>query len=163
MRTVFVPALVAAGLMTALPAMAQSWVYVEETDPDTEEVELLRAQVFRYEGGSLKDGIIVQCSESSNGMEIWGLFLDAVEEPFRSAKISWRVNGGEVMEFSTDRYNGRVYQVIYPDSLHLARMLVDARQFTTSNGGEGLAERTLEFENLGNGEQVERVLKACGY
>lgn len=45
----------------------------------------------------------------------------------------------------------------------LARLLVDAGQFATYNGVEGPSERILQFEDVESGEQIERVLEACGH
>lgn len=148
--------LLAAGFMILTPAMAQvadwdSWSYQERTDPFTDEVIEVYAIALRQDEGALS----VNCEDGN--LIIGASFEDGDVELIRPAHILWRVNDGKLVEFTLETSLAAGYVVGPPESIELARSLIQARQFATSNG----ADEILQFDNLLGSENVERVLKAC--
>lgn len=169
MRIFFVLAMFAASFLISISARANSWLYDEAVD-DSGEVMGVGAFFVSPEGG-----VNIGCS-SFIGIAMGARFYDAAPEldpdleseagtddSPPSITVTWRVDNGEAMEAVSTIFDGTGYSVLGPKALELARMLVEARQFETSNGGEGPSMRILQFDNLDGGEQIERVLSACGH
>lgn len=159
MRSFFTLILLAAGIMNSPAAPAQEqegrweiWFYEEDADPFTDEIEAVYATALARDQGSIgvtcRNGIFLVVAS----------FLGTDSEPNHPADIKWRVNKGELMEFTTVSSRDG-YGVPPPLSMELARGLTQARQFATSNGHD----KVLQFEDLAGGENVARVLEACGH
>lgn len=160
MRTVLVPVLVAASLMTSTPAMAylNEWHYSETIDPFTDEIVDVYAFTATRDGSGPIPGLVgIKCEDKE--LTILLHFEGAEVELIEPARIKWRVNKGKLMEFMVEISFGAFLGVSPPVSIEMARSLIQARHLVASNGGDAV----LELENLSGGENVERVLKTCGH
>lgn len=167
MRISFALTIIVAVLTISTTAQAQSWQYEEKAHPFTDEVESVGASVESLDGGfsvgCLNDlGLVVGALFNEFAEELESAReSDDNQETAPTVNIKWRINRGEIQQFSTSLFDGAGYGVAGSMAVEMARKLMDAREFATSNGGEGASERILHFENLDGGEQIGRVLEAC--
>ena len=146
-------ALAAAGLALAVSAgdaQAHSWKYEKETDAATGAVGVYAA--FVGHGG----GIGVSCKDRLLSVSVF--FEHVAPAARRTVSVKWSVDKGEIMEFDADSI-GNVYAVYPPKSRELAEILVGTSHLVTTNGGNEI----LQFDDLSKGEEIKRVLGACGY
>lgn len=159
MRALFVLFLFSVGFVSTAPVHAQTWTYREIFDPSANGIFLASA----WAKSSNLEGVIgISCGKinSDERLIVRADFSRILQEiPSRPADVGWRIDNGEERKIRADSFVGNGYVVSAPKSIELARALMDASQFTTSNGDGGL----LEFENLRGGEEINRVLRKCGY
>ena len=131
-------------------ARAHSWQYGEEVDAATGAVGVYAA--FVGHGG----GIGVSCKDRLLSVSVF--FEHVAPATRRTVSIKWSIDKGEIMEFEADSI-GNVYAVYPPKSRELAEILVGTGHLVTTDGGSAI----LQFDDLSKGEEIERVLRACGY
>lgn len=155
MRFFYPLALFVASFMVSVSAKAQPWEYEEEKNSSTDEIARVKAYAINPEGS-----ILVECVKTEDkAFRFYAEFLQAFPTHLRPVNVKWRINNGEVEEFRVEYSGGIFYRVDTPKSIELARMLINAKQFETSNGyGE-----ILQFKSLHNTNQINRILAACGH
>lgn len=156
MRIFFVLALFAAGFVNSASVQAQPWQIAErvvEDEDDPSKDGLVALDVFTLAPNGIV-GVNCLAGELTLGAGFGGIETG----PEREVTVTWRINNGTPMEFRS-LSSGDSYTVLPPLSVELARLLVEARQFVTSNG----ADEVMLFENLTNGDNIDWILEACGH
>lgn len=141
-----------------------TWRYRERTvanenNPFADKIVISNAQVSKYnEDGSLEGSIAVSCDGAGNpsiNVSYNGFEVELAD----SAIVRWGIDGRKPIEFPIDLPLVSGYQIVgnLTKAITLAGRLAAATRLLASKGADDI----VVFDNLHEGERVERVLNNC--
>lgn len=172
MRNFSMLLLFAAGLMIPVPAKAQTWTWkFRDTVMDPFSMEILSAGISVKAINQSMRGILDVTCDKEAGLRVYAGFFDRFGNPLGDADtyakagtpvkdvdIRWVMHGGEIKDFRA-LGTPAFYFVHFPESVELARALVNMEGLTTSNGHD----KSMTFMNLRGGRRIENILETCGH